>query len=114
MISAQRIAAYPGIQLPALDASAICWNAQRRIIVVGHVVIGLTPFEYRLLYPLRHGEPVTYASLARTAYNYAVDDNVRMMMDKHIDNIRGKICQAGIYVYCVLNYGYILLPILTS
>lgn len=114
MISVQRIAAYPDVRLPALDASAIRWNAQRRIIVVGHTVIGLTPSEYRLLYPLRHGEPVTYASLARTAYNYAVDENVRMMMDKHIDNIRSKICEVGIYIYCVLNYGYILLPLLTS
>jgi DNA-binding response OmpR family regulator len=114
MISAQSMAVYPGIRLPVLNASAIRWNAQRRLIVVGQSVIGLTPLEYRLLYPLRHGEPITYASLARTAYHYAVDDNVRMMMDKHIDNIRRKIGEVGLYVYCVLNYGYILLPILTA
>jgi hypothetical protein len=48
------------------------------------------------------------------AYRYQVDDRVRSMMDKHIDRIRNKLRGTGFYVYCVLGYGYLLLPELSS
>ena len=70
----------------------------------------LTVTEYRLLYPLRCGVPVSYADLALEAYNYIIDEKVRTMMDKHIDRIRSKLRGTGIYVYWVLSYGYLLLP----
>jgi DNA-binding response OmpR family regulator len=44
------------------------------------------------------------------AYQYKVDSRVRTMMDKHIDRIRSKLRGTGIYIYCVLGYGYLLLP----
>jgi DNA-binding response OmpR family regulator len=81
---------------------------KRRTITVGDVTIELTPTQYRLVFPLRYGVPVTYADLARIAYNCAIDEKVRMMMDKHIDRIRGKLRGTGVYIYCVLNYGYLL------
>lgn len=88
----------------------VLWDTTHHCITVAGVKVMLTATEYRLLFPLRHGQPVTYADLAQMAYAYKVDDKVRMMMDKHIDRIRGKLRGTGIYVYCVLNYGYLLLP----
>lgn len=92
------------------SVSDIQWSSQPRKIQIGHRTIQLTPAEYRLLFPLRHGHPVTYAQLALVAYHYAIDGKVREMMDKHIDRIRGKLEGSGIYVYCVFGYGYLLLP----
>jgi len=88
----------------------IQWNTERHSLKVGRTVITLTPTEYRLLLPLRSGTPVTYVDLAWMAYQYKVDDKVRTIMDKHIDRIRGKLRGTGIYVYCVRDYGYLLLP----
>lgn len=81
---------------------------EHRSITIGDVTIALTPTQYRLLFPLRYGVPVTYARLACLVYGCAVDENVRMMMDKHIDRIRGKLRGTGVYIYCVLGYGYLL------
>ena len=93
-----------------MQISDIEWNAKLHSIRIGHTIITLTVTEYRLLFPMRSGAPVTYANLARMAYSYNVDEKVRVMMDKHIDRIRGKLRGTGIYIYCVLGYGYILLP----
>ncbi len=97
-------------ELSFLHISDIQWNSQLRKIRLGQTTIRFTPAEFRLLSPLRHGQPVTYAHLAMAAYGYAVDRKVREMMDKHIDRIRGKLEGSGIYVYCVLGYGYVLMP----
>ncbi len=98
-----------GLEEQVVRISDIQWNNEQHTIKVGRITIALTPTEYRLLSPLRQGIPVTYAELAMKAYNYTVDEKVRIMMDKHIDRIRGKLRGTGIYVYCVLNYGYLLL-----
>ena len=94
----------------AVKVSDIQWDNQRHVISIGETTVALTATEYRLLSPLQHGMPVTYADLARIVYNYHVDEKMRTMMDKHIDRIRGKLRGTGVYVYCVLNYGYLLLP----
>ncbi len=88
----------------------IRWETQRHLIFIGERIVPLTPTEYRLLYPLRHGVPVPYSELTYIVYNCTVDEKVRIMMDKHIDRIRNKLQGTGIYVYCVLGYGYALLP----
>src|SRR5262249_53773598 len=92
----------------------IQWDSERHFITAGQTIVPLTVTEYRLLFPLRSGKPVTYADLAWMAYRYHVDDRVRSMMDKHIDRIRSKLRGTGFYVYCVLGYGYLLLPELSS
>jgi len=71
--------------------------------------ITLTKTEYRLFYPLRHGSPLTYVELAQQAYNCDIDGHVRAMIDKHIDRIRSKMRGTGVYIYCILGYGYLLL-----
>ena len=93
-----------------MNVSDIQWDTQHHNIMIRLAVVGLTATEYRLLFPLRHGTPVTYADLAWMAYQYDLDEKVRTMMDKHIDRIRGKLRGTGIYIYCVLGYGYLLLP----
>ncbi len=86
------------------------WSHSDRAIVVKNRSIEFTRTEFSLLAPLCSGRPVTYADLATRAYGYLVDAKVRAMMDKHIDRIRGKLRGSGIYVYCILGYGYVLLP----
>lgn len=93
-----------------MHVSDIQWNSEHHSIKAGQNTIELTITEYRLLFPLRSGTPVTYADLAWMAYKYKVDQRVRTMMDKHIDRIRSKLRGTGIYIYCVLGYGYLLLP----
>ena len=89
----------------------IQWNGSQRSIAIGHTIIGLTPTEYRILSVLRHGMPVSYLSMARQAYQYTkLDEKARLTMDKHVERIRGKLRGTGIYLYCVLGYGYLLLP----
>ncbi len=84
------------------------WNAERRTVSIDKMTVTLTPTQYRLLFPLRHGRPVTYTDMARMVYGCAIDEKLRMTMDKHIDRIRGKLLGTGVYIYCVLNYGYLL------
>ena len=101
----------PQIEEQAMCVSDIQWNVERRSVRIGCTAISLTLTEFKLLYALRHGKPVTYAELAWEVYNYdIVDVKMRLTMDKHIDRARGKLRGTGIYVYCVLGYGYLLLP----
>jgi DNA-binding response OmpR family regulator len=89
------------------------WNAERHIIVVRNRIIPLTEIQYQLLFPLGSGTPLTYTELAARVYQSLPDKQIRMLMDKHIDRIRRKLLGTGIYVYCVIGYGYILLPEVT-
>jgi DNA-binding response OmpR family regulator len=97
-----------------LGSESIYWPEQGRTLVIGSRAIDLTRTEYRLLAPLRAGVPVTYAGLASSAYGCLLDAKVRTMLDKHIDRIRGKLRGSGLYIYCILGYGYVLLPELSE
>ena len=96
--------------VPIVRIKDIQWHNDQHAISIKRATVELTKTEYRLLFPLRYGIPVTYTDLAFTVYDCPVDEKVRTMMDKHIDRIRGKLRGTGIYVYCVLSYGYLLLP----
>jgi DNA-binding response OmpR family regulator len=86
------------------------WSHKQSAIIVRHRIVALTKTEYRVLFPLRHGVPVTYEDLASTVYNSTVDKKVRVALDKHVDRIRSKLNSTGMYLYCVQDYGYVLLP----
>lgn len=86
---------------------------QRRTVRVQNRTIELTRTEYQFFSPLLTGIPVTYTDLAMDVYRCDVDAKVRLMMDKHVDRIRGKLRGSGIYIYCILGYGYVLLPVNT-
>ncbi len=86
------------------------WNIERHNVLIKNRTVSLTMTEFQLLYPLRNGLPVTYADLAYMVYKCSMDNKVRAMLDKHIDRIRGKLRGTGVYVYCVLGYGYMLFP----
>jgi DNA-binding response OmpR family regulator len=85
------------------------WDAKRRTVTIGEKTVALTPLQYRLLFSLREGVAVSYIDLAQMVYHCAFDEKVRMMMDKQVDRMRRKLKGTGIYVYCVLGYGYLLL-----
>lgn len=93
-----------------IKIKGIQWIVSQRIVCIEPWTIRFTPTEYRLLFPLRHGSPMTYAQLATDAYGCSIDARVREVIDKHIDHIRVKLEGSGLYVYCVLGYGYVLLP----
>jgi DNA-binding response OmpR family regulator len=86
------------------------WDAVRRSITVNGIIILLTATQYDILAVLRNGEPVKYTDLARIVYHCTFDEQAHTMIDKHVDRIRSKLRGSGIYIYCVFNYGYILLP----
>jgi DNA-binding response OmpR family regulator len=96
---------------PALTLKDIQWNSIQHIITIGEMQIALTPAEYRLLYPLRLGLATSFDQLAYEIYGYDFDERIRSMIDKHIDRLRGKLRGSGVYVYCIVGYGYILLPV---
>jgi DNA-binding response OmpR family regulator len=85
---------------------------KHRVVRVQNRTIELTRTEYQFFSPLLTGAPVTYTDLARNVYSCDVDAKVRLMMDKHVDRIRGKLRGSGIYIYCILGYGYVLLPVI--
>jgi len=96
---------------PVLHAEALRWNSEYNTLTVKTRKIRLTPTEYRLLYSLRQWIPLSYAQLAVLVYNVTDNfDEMRAMIDKHIDRIRGKLRGSGLSVYCVRTYGYMLLP----
>lgn len=94
----------------SINVKDIKWNIERHNVLIKNRIIALTRTEFQLLYPLRDGLPVTYADLALMVYDCSMDGKVRVMLDKHIDRIRGKLRGTGIYIYCVLGYGYMLFP----
>jgi DNA-binding response OmpR family regulator len=108
MIVSYEDVAQPRSQKHSVSVMGIRWNAKQRTIGIGDRTVALTPTEYHLLCTLPYGMPITYTDLVRTVYNCALDEKVRIMLDKHIDRIRGKLRGSGIYVYCVLTYGYLL------
>ena len=104
-----RAAAYAEKQ--RLSVNDIQWNDEQRCIQVGQTVIRLTPSEYRILFALRHGTAANYLSVAEHMHQDKMrDEKARLIMDKHVERIRGKLRGTGIYLYCVLGYGYLLLP----
>lgn len=95
---------------PLAYLEGIQWNDEKHTLVICNRVIALTKIQYRLMLPLRYGKPVTYSDLAFVVYRCTLNNKVRIMLDKHIERIRCKLSGTGIYVYCVLGYGYMLLP----
>jgi DNA-binding response OmpR family regulator len=90
--------------------SDIQWLCELHAIKADHTLITLTKTEFRLLFPLRSGTPLTYAQLAWIAFQSPLDRSARSLLDKHFDRIRAKLRGSGFYVYCVKGYGYLLLP----
>jgi DNA-binding response OmpR family regulator len=88
----------------------IVWNDEQHLLTIGRTTVSLTATEYRLLLPLKNNRAVSYTELAYKTYNRELDKRTRTMMDKHVDRIRGKLRGTGVYIYCVLGYGYFLLP----
>ena len=96
------------------DLEQIIWRRDRCTTVIAGRVIEFTRIEYEILQFLSPRRAVTYADLARDVYGCPADRKKRAMMDKHIDKIRTRISGTGIYIYCVLGYGYMLLPEIES
>jgi len=88
----------------------IMWDDERHLLKIACITISFTTTEYLILSSLRQDRPISYTILARSLYNRALDRKARIMMNKHIERIRGKLRGTGIYIYCVLGYGYFLLP----
>jgi DNA-binding response OmpR family regulator len=101
-------------ELTSSHFNNVIWDDEHHALKIAHTAVLFTAMEYCILSSLRHGHPVSYTALARLIYNRELDRKVRTMMDKHVERIRGKLRGTGIYIYCVLSYGYILLPEILS
>lgn len=95
----------PQTQLPS---TYVQWSSDQRTLKINGRTLRFTRTEYQLLYPLRAGQPIAYEQLSSLVYGCPIDPKIRTVIDKHIDRIRGKMRGSGIYIYCVLGYGYLL------
>ena len=95
-----------------MQLNDIQWLCELHAIQAGQTIIPLTKTEFRLLFPLRSGSPLTYAQLAWMVFHSPapVDTSTRSLLDKHIDRIRAKLRGSGFSVYCIKGYGYLFLP----
>lgn len=93
-----------------MQLSDIQWLSELHAIQAGQTLIPLTKTEFRLLFPLRSGTPLTYNQLAWIVFQSPLDPSMRSLLDKHIDRIRAKLRGSGFSVYCVKGYGYLFLP----
>jgi DNA-binding response OmpR family regulator len=91
-------------------AHDLYWIMEERGLMIGSKVVHFSQREWEILCTLRSLAPVTYEYISRAVYNCRADEKVRIMLDKHIDRIRVKLSKSGMYVHCVLGYGYVLLP----
>ena len=98
----------PLISCPPIGNHTLQRNDETRTLVVDNLVVQFTPTEYRLLLPLLQGQPVSDSELAQAAFSRELDTLVRNSLDKHIDNIRGKLERLGLSVYRLRRYGYVL------
>jgi DNA-binding response OmpR family regulator len=92
----------------------ITWDDEHYTLKVTHTTVSFTAMEYCIVSSLRYGHPVSYPNLARLTYNRELDRKVLTMLHKHVERIRDKLRGTGVYIYCVLNYGYFLLPEILS
>ena len=98
----------PLISCLPIGAHTLQRNDETRTLVVDNQVVQFTPTEYRLLLPLLQGQPVSDTELSEAAFSRDIDSLVRQSLEKHIDNIRGKIEHLGLSVYRLRRYGYVL------
>jgi DNA-binding response OmpR family regulator len=94
--------------------SDITWDDKHRALKIARTTVLFTATEYGIVSSMKYGHPVSYTELAHLIYNRELDRKVRTMIDKHVERIRGKLHGTGVYVYCVLGYGYFLLPEVAS
>jgi DNA-binding response OmpR family regulator len=99
------------VPCPSIGTHRIQRNDENRILVVDSLMIKFTPTEYRLLLSLLSGQVVADSNLAREALACKLNRSVQKNLDKHIDKMRSKLQLAGLGVYRVSKYGYVLLAI---
>jgi DNA-binding response OmpR family regulator len=98
----------PLISCPPIGTHILQRNDETRTLVVDNRVVQFTPTEYWLLLPLLQGQPVSDTEPSEAAFSRDIDSLVRQSLEKHIDNIRGKIKHLGLSVYRLRRYGYVL------
>ena len=101
--------------LPAgmmIEGSEVLANAAAHVIVIGQLVIELTPTEYALLrlLLLQAGTPVSSEALIQAAFpdDSADSDTGTRRLARHITNIRPKLWQTPLLIHAVNNFGYVL------
>ncbi len=86
-------------------------NAAAHVIVIGQLVIELTPTEYALLRLLlrQAGTPVSSEALIQAAFpDDFAESELGRRLARHITNIRPKLWQTPLLIHAVNNFGYVL------
>jgi DNA-binding response OmpR family regulator len=101
--------------LPAgmmIEGSEVLANAAAHVVVIGQLVIELTPTEYALLrlLLLHVGTPVSSKTLIQAAFPGDSDESGAgtRRLARHITNIRPKLWQTPLLIHAVNNFGYVL------
>ena len=101
--------------LPAgmiIEGSEVLANAAAHVMVIGQLVIELTPTEYALLrlLMLHVGTPVPSEALIQAAFPGDSDESGAgtRRLARHITNIRPKLWQTPLLIHAVNNFGYVL------
>lgn len=101
--------------LPAgmmIEGSEVLANAAAHVVVIGQIVIELTPTEYALLKLLlqQAGTPVSSEALIQVAFPDDSDESGAgtRRLARHITNIRPKLWQTPLLIHAVNNFGYVL------
>jgi DNA-binding response OmpR family regulator len=97
------------ISCPPIGNHHIQRGDEHKALIIDHKMVKFTPTEYRLLIPLLSGQLVSDANLIREAFNCDASPLARKSMEKHIDNIRGKLYPCGLTIHRITKFGYVLL-----
>jgi len=95
-----------------IEGSEVLANAAAQVIVIGQIVIELTPTEYALLRLMlrQAGTPVSSEALIQVAFPDDSDESGAgtRRLARHITNIRPKLWQTPLLIHAVNNFGYVL------
>lgn len=90
-----------------------CDDTNNALIIDFSTSIGFSLIQYKLLKPLVESQlvPVSDAELVKGAYAIEKWWEILDNLEKHIDKIRSRLSPYDLYVYRVVSYGYVLLPV---
>jgi DNA-binding response OmpR family regulator len=86
-------------------------NIYHLLVIDQETIIKLTPTEYCLIEIFIAGgiyDDMTLSKKALHTQSTVIDKATKEALKKHIANIRGKIRPAGLDIYRIQRYGYIL------
>lgn len=96
-------------QCPSIGGRQISRNDICRALIIDNAIVKFTPTEYRLIALLLEGRVIADGDLIREVFACDKSHVTLKNLDRHINNIRGKLRLSGLNIHRVAKYGYVLL-----